>query len=74
MGIGTILAGWGLKNARRKQLPAQTEAGPMGVGLYLKLGFEKIGTWKVPTANGQQEFMEFPVMKLLSTPVEENGI
>lgn len=57
----------GLAIARRKggiTLPAQTEAGPMGLGMYLKLGFKRIGTWKVPIKNGEDDFMEFPVLMI----------
>jgi hypothetical protein len=35
----------------------------MGLGLYLKLGFKQIGTWKVPTENAEQQYLEFPVLK-----------
>jgi len=58
------LVEWGIAEAKRKKLPAQTEAGEMGLGLYLKLGFQQIGTWKVPTKNGKQEYMAFPVIRL----------
>jgi hypothetical protein len=37
---------WRLERAKSKRLPAMTEAGPMGLGIYLKLGFQQIGTWK----------------------------
>jgi hypothetical protein len=47
-----------------------TEAGPMGLGMYLKLGFQQIGIWKVPTKNGEDDFMEFPVLKLEADDVE----
>jgi predicted N-acetyltransferase YhbS len=67
LGIGSLLVEWGLANAKTKGLPAQTEAGPIGLRMYLKLGFESIGTWKVPTKNGEDEFMEFPVLKLTKT-------
>lgn len=60
-------------NARDKDLPAMTEAGPMGLGMYLKLGFQQIGTWKVPTKDGEQEFMEFPVLKLEVKDNEASG-
>jgi hypothetical protein len=49
---------------RDKSLPAMTEAGPMGLGIYLKLKFQQIRTWKVSTKDGEMEFMEFPVLKL----------
>lgn len=55
---------WGLANTRDKSLPAMTEAGPMGLGMYLKLEFQQIGTWKVSMKDGEQEFMGFPVLKL----------
>jgi hypothetical protein len=40
-----------------------TEAGPMGLGMYLRLGFRRVGIWKVPT-KGKDEFLTFPVLKL----------
>lgn len=69
-GIGSTLVKWGLASARSKGLPAMTEAGPMGLGMYLKLGFQQIGIWKVPTKNGEDDFMEFPVLKLEAGDVE----
>jgi hypothetical protein len=54
----------GLAIAKSKDLPVMTEAGPMGLGMYLKLRFARIGTWKVPT---KEDFMEFPVLKLKVT-------
>jgi hypothetical protein len=62
--IGSALVKWGLANARDKSLPAMTEAGPMGLGMYLKLGFQQIGTWKLSIKDGEQEFMGLPVLKL----------
>jgi ribosomal protein S18 acetylase RimI-like enzyme len=57
MGIGTLLLENGIDIARQKKLAVGTEASVKGIGLYTKLGFEKVGTWKV----GQ---FEVPVMRL----------
>jgi GNAT superfamily N-acetyltransferase len=65
LGIGRALLDWGIKHARGIGLPVQTEAGPMGVGLYRKAGFEQVGIWKVKmvgSADGKKE-MELPVMR-----------
>jgi GNAT superfamily N-acetyltransferase len=63
LGIGHALLEPSLENARQAGLPAQTEAGPMGVGLYRKLGFKQIGIWKVKLVNSEQSEMELPVMR-----------
>lgn len=70
LGIGSALVKWGIARAKTKGLPVMTEAGPMGLGMYLKLGFQQIGTWKVPTKNGEENFMEFPVLKLKEEDLE----
>lgn len=52
-------------------LGAQTEAGPMGVGLYRKMGFDQVGVWRVKMvgvkeedSDGEREaVMELPVMR-----------
>lgn len=61
------MAEWGLEQGRRLKLPVMTEAGEMGKALYLKVGFQQIGVWRVRMVNGDTEFMELPVMKY-STP------
>lgn len=58
-GIGALLLDWGIKHARNQSLPIQTEAGPMGVGLYLKNNFKQIGVWELTPLE-----MNLPVMKL----------
>jgi GNAT superfamily N-acetyltransferase len=63
MGIGTALAEWGIESARTERLPVGTEAGPMGVGLYRKLGFEEVGVWRVQIPGGED--IEMPVMRLV---------
>ncbi|KAK0507544.1 hypothetical protein JMJ35_010067 [Cladonia borealis] len=65
-GIGTCLVEQGLQHARGKGLAVQTEASPKGLGLYQKLGFKNIGTWRVPLVVGE-EFMELPVLRWVST-------
>jgi len=47
MGIGGKLLEWGIEKAKGLSLDVQTEAGPMGVGLYRKMGFEQVGVWGV---------------------------
>jgi hypothetical protein len=69
MGIGGKLLEWGIETARGRGLGVQTEAGPMGVGLYRKMGFEQVGAWRVKmvgTKSGEEEveaLMELPVMR-----------
>ena len=58
-GIGALLLDWGIKHARNQRLPIQTEASPMGVGLYLKNNFKRIGVWELTVLE-----MSLPVMKL----------
>ncbi|KAH0564756.1 hypothetical protein GP486_001850 [Trichoglossum hirsutum] len=62
--IGTALVRWGLKQARSEELPVNTEAGPAGVALYKKLGFEEVGIWRVHIPGGED--IEMPVMRLLA--------
>jgi hypothetical protein len=69
MGIGGKLLKWGIVTAKGKGLGLQTEAGPMGVGLYRKMGFEQVGIWKVKMVgtksgeDGGEAIMELPVMR-----------
>jgi predicted N-acetyltransferase YhbS len=60
-GVGAALVRRGLQAADALRLPAQTEAGPAGEGLYLTLGFKTIATWdiKLPQATP----ITLPVMK-----------
>lgn len=60
-GIGGILVKGGLDTARRLNLPACTEAGPMSKGLYAKMGFEKVGDWTVELPG--REDLAMPVMR-----------
>jgi GNAT superfamily N-acetyltransferase len=73
MGIGGRLLDWGIERAGELGLRVQTEAGPMGVGLYQKMGFELVGHWGVKmvgTRSGEGEgeeegvrMMYLPVMR-----------
>jgi len=47
LGIGGKLLEWGIETAKGKGLGVQTEAGPMGEGLYRKMGFKQVGVWGV---------------------------
>jgi predicted N-acetyltransferase YhbS len=60
-GIGGVLVQWGLENARRLELSACTEAGPMSEGLYTKMGFQKVGDWTVPLPG--REDLTMPVLR-----------
>jgi len=71
MGIGGKLLEWGIEKAKGLSLDVQTEAGPMGVGLYRKMGFEQVGVWgvkmvRVKEGEGAEErdgTMLLPVMR-----------
>jgi predicted N-acetyltransferase YhbS len=60
-GVGAALVQKGLETASDLRLPAQTEAGPAGEGLYRKLGFETIGMWELSLPGA--ETLSLPVMK-----------
>ena len=55
---------WGVAEARRLGLPASTEAGPKGEGLYRRFGFKEIGTWTVQAPDLEQKTFDMPVMRL----------
>lgn len=55
-GFGEALMRWGMDQAHEKQLPISTEASTKGLGLYQKLGFERIGWWHILD-------FELPVMR-----------
>jgi GNAT superfamily N-acetyltransferase len=73
MGIGGKLLEWGIETAKGKGLGMQTEASPMGVGLYRKMGFQQVGVWGVKMVGtrsdegeGEEEgdrVMYLPVMR-----------
>lgn len=67
MGIGQRLVAWGVDRARGNRLPIQTEASPKGRSLYLKVGFQQIGTWTISIPHYDQELVEMPVMRLQTT-------
>lgn len=52
---------WALLNARRLGLSACTESGPMGEKLYAKMGFERVGVWRVPVPGVGH--VEMPVLR-----------
>lgn len=60
-GIGESLVRWGLDKARRLKLDPNTEASPMGEGLYKRLGFEQVGSWTVKLS--EDEKLVMPVMR-----------
>jgi hypothetical protein len=83
MGIGGRLLDWGIERARGSGLWVQTEAGPMEVGLYRKMGFELVGYWGVKmvgTRSGEGEdeeegvrMMYLPVIRREAGPGESGG-
>ncbi|KAK0634458.1 hypothetical protein B0T17DRAFT_485472 [Bombardia bombarda] len=62
-GAGTALTNWGIDAARRLGVNTTVFASPMGESLYEKLGFKKLGTFRVQS-DGDAAFLEIPAMVL----------
>jgi GNAT superfamily N-acetyltransferase len=62
-GLGRLMIEWGLEEAKKRGLDIMTEAGEMGLGLYMKLGFQQIGTWVLPGVSGDSEALELRVLR-----------
>jgi len=63
LGVGKLLLEECLLRAKKLGLSVVTEASPMGLGLYNKVGFKQIGVWRVHISE-EEEDMEIPVLKL----------
>lgn len=70
-GAGRALTAWGIAEARRLGLNTTVFASPMGLGLYLKLGFREIGRFRVQL-EGEEAFLEIPALVL--RPGEGKGL
>lgn len=64
-GAGTELTAWGITMAREDGLNTTLFASPMGFPLYKKLGFRKLGSFRVHI-DGETESLQIPVMVLES--------
>ena len=55
-GIGTSVVNWGVEVARAEQVPVVLFATPVGKKLYLKFGFEDVGSERVQV-DGEGEWL-----------------
>jgi ribosomal protein S18 acetylase RimI-like enzyme len=60
-GAGEMLCRWGLEKAKAEKLAVTLCASPMGEGLYRRLGFRKVGSFRTQV-DGEEEFLETPCM------------